>query len=281
MRSTLIRLPVLVLLTLPAPSFASDGVLEINQTCAVQTGCFAGDTAGYPVTITVTGSYRLTSNLPRSTLLGGSLNEHTIAISADGVTLDLGGFHISCAVILGGGRTCSGTGSGVNDSISTSGTSVKNGTISGMGADGLSLEAQSEVQNIRARRNGNRGISVNFGSTATGNTVYENGGIGIDGGAGSTISGNTSYFNVGDGIFADPGSTVSSNTAYANQGTGINARSGSNVQGNTVRGNGGYGLDIDATTGYRENVITLNQTGTVNGGVNMGANSCGGTTGCP
>lgn len=38
------------------PASASDGVLEINQTCAIQTGCFAGDTAGLPVTISASGS---------------------------------------------------------------------------------------------------------------------------------------------------------------------------------------------------------------------------------
>ena len=39
------------------PAIASDGVLEINQTCAVQTGCFSGDVAGFPVTISTSGSY--------------------------------------------------------------------------------------------------------------------------------------------------------------------------------------------------------------------------------
>jgi len=45
-----ISIPLLVLF-LAMPARASDGVLEINQTCAIQTGCFAGDTAGFPVTI--------------------------------------------------------------------------------------------------------------------------------------------------------------------------------------------------------------------------------------
>ena len=44
------RLTVL-LLTVAAPALAVDGVLEVNQTCAVETGCFAGDTAGFPVTV--------------------------------------------------------------------------------------------------------------------------------------------------------------------------------------------------------------------------------------
>jgi hypothetical protein len=51
-------------------ALASDGVLEINHSCATAAGgCFPGDTAGYPVQITQPGSYRLTSNLavPAST----------------------------------------------------------------------------------------------------------------------------------------------------------------------------------------------------------------------
>ena len=68
---------------------ASDGVLEINQTCAVQTGCFPGDTAGFPVTITEADrrSYRLTSDLvvPLPSNTG-------IYLHISSATLDLGGF---------------------------------------------------------------------------------------------------------------------------------------------------------------------------------------------
>ena len=79
-------------------AIASEGVLEINQTCAVQTGCFAGDAAGLPVTITASGSYRLTSNL-------AVLNENTdgIQVGADDVSIDLNGLAIQVPV------TCSGT----------------------------------------------------------------------------------------------------------------------------------------------------------------------------
>ena len=48
MRSTPTLLTFLLLAT---PARAGDGALEINQTCAVNTGCFARDTAGFPVTI--------------------------------------------------------------------------------------------------------------------------------------------------------------------------------------------------------------------------------------
>ena len=47
----------------PAPALADAGRLEINQICAVETGCFPGDAAGFPVTLTTPGSYALTGNL--------------------------------------------------------------------------------------------------------------------------------------------------------------------------------------------------------------------------
>ena len=69
------RLPItslaaFLLSTLPCPSFASDGVVEINQTCAITTGCFAGDASGFPVTIQATptgpagGSYLIEKSCP-------------------------------------------------------------------------------------------------------------------------------------------------------------------------------------------------------------------------
>ena len=78
------------LLAISGPANAVDGVLEINQTCAVNTGCFAGDTAGFPVTISASGSYRLTGNLD---LVGTAVP--VIQITADRVTLDLNGFMVS------------------------------------------------------------------------------------------------------------------------------------------------------------------------------------------
>ena len=85
------RLILIMLLLLTAPALASDGVLEINQTCAVETGCFSGDTAGFPVTISASGSYRLTGNLD---LNAEGVNVSGVAVSAPAVTIDLGGFQI-------------------------------------------------------------------------------------------------------------------------------------------------------------------------------------------
>ena len=46
-----IGITLLALALMASPALAVDGVLEINQTCAVLTGCFAGDIPGFPVTI--------------------------------------------------------------------------------------------------------------------------------------------------------------------------------------------------------------------------------------
>jgi hypothetical protein len=46
----------LLIVLLAAPIVASDGVLEINQTCAVNTGCFEEDEAGFPVLMKTSGS---------------------------------------------------------------------------------------------------------------------------------------------------------------------------------------------------------------------------------
>jgi parallel beta-helix repeat protein len=275
-------LALLLFLTLATPALASDGVLEINQTCAVNTGCFAGDTAGFPVTISASGSYRLTSNL-------NVPNEETsgIVVGPSSVSIDLNGFEIAGPV------TCSGSplictpdpvrgGSGVEQlTASTRGISVKNGIITGMGYCGVLLWDQAEVTNVRARWNGFYGIGTAAGSTVSGNTAYQNGANGIGAGPGSTVSGNASYQNRFNGIYTDSGSTVSVNTAYGNGSDGIVVTSGSTVQRNTVRGNISFGLSLGSQSTYRENTVTNNTGGSVNGGVNMGDNSCNGTTTCP
>lgn len=288
------------------PASASDGVLEINQTCAVQTGCFAGDTAGLPVTITGSAgrSYRLTSDLVVP-------NENTsgIQVFIDDVGIDLNNFTIRGPVVCSGTPLActptTGSGVGVERGFSLlSGTSLRNGSIRGMGNAGVLLGVQSEVTHVRARsnrlsgievgsgstvsgntayQNGNDGIFANTGSTVSGNTTRQNGGNGIQTSSGSTVSGNAAYQNGGNGIQTGTGVTVAGNTAYDNEGDGIQAGSGSTVSGNTVSFNTGFGLDLLTQSGYRENVITTNTAGTVNGPtlVNLGNNACNGSTVCP
>jgi len=125
---------------------AADGVLEINQTCAVQTGCFSGDTAGYPITIDGTAgrSYRLTGDL-----IVPDENTDGIQVSTSSLTIDLNGFEIVRSGCEGATSNCtpaSGSGSGVEyTSSSNRGISVKNGSITGMGSYGVILGEQAEV----------------------------------------------------------------------------------------------------------------------------------------
>lgn len=63
--------------------------LEIDQTCAVETGCFEGDDPGFPVTITEPGIYVLTGNL---------FNDNVGVYTIDGnnvADIDLNGFRLS------------------------------------------------------------------------------------------------------------------------------------------------------------------------------------------
>ena len=130
MRSYPIPIHLLLLLTLAGPALAVDGVLEINETCAVQTGCFPGDAPKYPVTIKVSGSYRLTGNLQVP-------DENTTAIElgsdADHSSIDLNGFTILGSTICVGSN-CSPLGTGHRIAASktiTTDITVRNGRVIG------------------------------------------------------------------------------------------------------------------------------------------------------
>lgn len=79
-------------------ALATEGALEISQDCAAN-GCFAGDTAGFPVQIAAGGSYVLTSDLS----VGEFESAVDVSVTGGSITIDLGGH-----VIDGGGR-CTGT----------------------------------------------------------------------------------------------------------------------------------------------------------------------------
>ncbi len=163
---------MLFLLHLAPPALASDGVLEINHACATTTGCFAGDTAGYPVTITAAGSYRLTSNL----IVPASTNGLELA---NGVDVDLGGFEIagpiSCLV------SCPAPGSGggiVGSPTGGNQCSVSNGKVRGFAEDGVRLGQGAEVRRLRITDIARHGVSASGGSLVAENQINR---IGQDG----------------------------------------------------------------------------------------------------
>ena len=234
---------------------SDDGVVEINQTCAVQTGCFSGDTAGLPVTITTAGSYRLTSNLviPNDDTDG-------IRISTSDVGIDLNRFAVISSFCLDENGSCrpnAGTGTGIKvTSTASRGISVRNGSVTGLGDRGVQLGEQAVVSDLLVRWNGGDGILVDVGSSVSDSVVFANG---------------------GDGIVADSGSSVFDNTVNDNLSDGIDTGSGCSVRGNTARSNNGVGLRMGSQSAYRDNTLSSNGAGCVAGGVTTGGNACNGS----
>lgn len=272
---------ILLSLNVVGPALASEGVLEINQVCAVQTGCFSGDSAGLPVTIDGSAgrSYHLTSEISVP-------NENTTAILvvAPDVSIDLAGFSIrgpnSCTEPP---TTCrlTGTGHGVHGQ-EVDRLSVSNGSIVGMGGlgiysglgDGYAIRnvrlahnrfegirivgSAARAEGVTSLRNGKYGIQLGDGSTVSGSNTFQNGEDGIVTGSGATVAGNTTSKNGSNGISTASGATIEGNTAYRNGGYGIDGFQGTTVIGNTVSQNGGYGIHVWDGSSVQKNTIRAN-----------------------
>lgn len=270
---------LLFFLPLAPPALASNGVLEINATCALQTGCFTGDTPGYPVTLSQPGSYRLTGNLAQvdaaTTVLRATAND---------VSIDLGGFEISGPFSCPGNpANCAAAGIGYAvDANDVGGANVKNGAVRGT-ARGIFLGDHCAVSDVRViettnhgifagtgcslnrilvARNGNHGVQLangsvtdsaahdnedngfQFGSNATitGSSARRNGGSGIGGNAGSQVSSCVTSENTGSGISLNVAGSVTSSSSYDNSASGIVAGAGSVVRFSTAYGNGDRGI---------------------------------------
>ena len=239
---------------LALPSHAAEGALEINQACAVSTGCFAGDAPGFPVTIQAppagpgSGSYRLTGNLalPSPDTVG-------IQIAADAVVLDLGGFTLDgptlCTSVPVTSCTPRGAGIGI---LGASNVTVRNGSVTGAGDDGVRLGAAGRAEGLNAFHNGGDGLVIGNEGIARGNIVSSNGGDGIRCGERCVVSGNTSSGNQLDGIDVTSGA----------------------VTGNASSQNGGRGGQFGAQTTFAQNMFGGNGTPDQLGGHASGGNLC-------
>jgi len=101
-------------------------------------GITAGDTAGYPATISQSGSFKLGSNLTPPSTAGG------IAITGSNVLVDLNGFTIdggvSCSPNASYGVTCLGSGSSQTlISITGRNVTIRNGFIRGSRNIGVNI----------------------------------------------------------------------------------------------------------------------------------------------
>lgn len=243
---------------------------EIDQDCAVNTGCFTGDTAGFPVSITEPGSYRLAGNLDVSGETDPE-NASAILIDSPDVSLDLRGFHIqgpvSCSdTPVTGCSHASGDGDGILVESGHTNVAVGNGTLRGMGRNGVMClsSSQCRIDNVAVAENRNSGIELagilghllrgcaatrngNHGIVAHGLIrnchVAGNEGWGIFAAStgGNTVVQNTAIRN-GSGGIRGVASTIADNTVEANEARGITASHGSTVSGNTARDNTSSGV---------------------------------------
>lgn len=218
-------------------STVSADVVSINQKSAQAGKVTEGDAPGFPVTISEPGSYRLSSNLVVT-----DAGVTVIEITADDVTLDLGGFSIvgpnSCAgtpVVC----TISGGGIGVK-AVADTGTSpenvrVMNGTVRGMGAHGVRLIGNgTAVERVNAVSNGGPGIVVGLGSIIDSVARFNGSGAAVVGLiVRGTIATNNSF-----GIFIRPGGVATGNSATFNAATGLSVQCPAVVVGNTTSNNG-------------------------------------------
>lgn len=248
---------VVAIMALASPAPAGDGRVEINQAC-VATGCFAGDPPGFPVRITTSGSYLLTSNLSVP-----DAATHGISIEIANVSLDLGGFALQGPVVCTGEPVTSCAPSGSGSGISADRDSrIHGGVVRGFGGTGIAVYTDTRVWDVIVTNNGGNGIALSRGASVRDSTIIFNGGSGITA-------------NTGGGFGEVAGSTV-----RGNQGDGITA-SGGLIIDNRFQNNGGIGITGSAATG--RNVVTGNA-GASQIGVNIDVIACNQVSGavvCP
>ncbi len=219
-------------IAVPRPSYAVDGVIEINQATALAggvTGSLADDPAGFPVVITQSGRYRLTGNLSVPAGADGIV----VSPGTQNVDIDLNGFVISG---MPGSLTGLSLGNG-------SYSRVHNGTITQMGGYGIfAVNKGALIEHVQVRNCGQSGINVAEG----------------------TVRRCEVGFNVGVGIAAQviEGSRVQSNGLG-----GISVVGPGRATGNQVAGNGGAG--IRSSTAVVEGNVVTGTTGAFGAGIEV------------
>ena len=250
------------LLTAAPVALAVDGQKLIDMAKVAAGGLTPGDTPGFPVTISQPGSYKLSGNLTVP-----NPNTTAIEIAASHVTLDLNGFAILGITNCSGGlNPCvdEGLGNGIVTAGAQFNITLRNGTIQGMGSDGILLQGDSHlVEYMHVRSNGGDGISIRGGSDKGSsivqhNTAQRNSGFGILLGKG-LVSHNVADVN-SSGIFLVVG-TVSHNVATQNVVNGLLFPTGNAVS-------------------YIGNTLTDNRFNVSLNGKNLGQNLCDRTV-CP
>ena len=269
-----------LVLAVPEQSYAgkkSGGPVQIGQD--VNKKSKSGDKDGrFPIVISEPGSYVLITNLdlrpaPEAEV-APDLTISAIEITADHVTLDLGGFSIIGPVTCAGSPVTScdpaaeeNPGSGVDAcpmGFCARHTTVTNGAVHGMPGAGLKLGDGAHVEKVTAGENGADGIGAGANAVVTHCMAERNGSNGV------TVGNN---------------SQVTGNTATGNGARGISVGDGCKVLGNVSSGNED-GLFMGNNTGFGDNILTGNsnselKVAPLSEAFELGQNVCGNSINCP
>jgi hypothetical protein len=255
---------------------ATDGVIEINQARAMAGEITTGDGMGFPVSLTQSGSYRLTGNLD-VTGVASPETVTAILITASFVTLDLNGFSLRGPAVCTGFpvSSCAPSGGGIGiDSHVANHVRISNGIVRGFGNMGI-YAGNAIIEAVQVFGNAATGLWLSAGGQISDSAAIQNGFDGFAG-AGVIATRSRSVGNKLAGFYLDPGE-IRDCEAAGNGGYGINIGAGlatENVsRGNVdcaIRGPGG---------GYARNNVSGAVTLCL--GTEIGENICNGTATCP
>jgi hypothetical protein len=208
----------------PSSVMGVDGVVLIDQNRALAGGVTPGDAPGFPVTISRSGSYRLSGNLdaPAST--------DAIQILAARVTLDLNGF----SVRLTGDPGFSAGIQGFSNHVA-----VTNGFVEGFSTAVALTGDSARVERVHAINNSSFGIIAGPSSIVRGNVARGNH-IGIEVRGKSVVADNVVTDNENFGMTVSGqagvpgGATITNNTVSSNGNIGLQVVCPSVLIGNTV-----------------------------------------------
>lgn len=157
MKTSFTRIAIAALALLAAAASSSvQAQATINQNKALAGNVIPGDAPGFPITLSVPGSYKLTGNLVVPMFLTG------VVVTATGVTLDLNGFSISgpgtCTRDTNTASvTCSGNGGSEGVDFKSGGNTLRNGIIRGF-HHGVLFSGADQIENMLVEQNAGTGV---------------------------------------------------------------------------------------------------------------------------
>lgn len=248
-----------------APTFKT--LTEVEPRVAINATNTPGD-GNSIYRITQPGSYYLTGNV------AGVSGRSGIEIAADNVTIDLMGFSV---------EGVGGSLDGVTTELTRNNLTVRNGTVSGWGQDGIDLtqggtglgslvegvtSSDNTVSGIHVNDNavvrscvvvgnGQDGITAPTNAAVEGCSAYQNGSVGILVGSGGTITACTARRNI-IGFVVSQYSTISNCSALINTFHGIYADLGNTILDCTCTSNGENGITAVSLNVVRGNTSNSN-----------------------